>query len=133
MPFSAYFGTEKNKRKLLHGGRCNEELEILRKEIERHETLPSLSRIKELTDPLVYLCNQCQNLLKSKKHLESKLKSKIEEIDCKLGFLMERSCVRNRKRPLEEDDSETRPDKVIVSIQFCILIVCYVMAYICAS
>ena len=70
----------------------------------------------------MYLCNQCQNLLKSKKHLESKLKGKIEEIDCKLGFLMERSCVRNRKRPLEEDDSETRPDKVIVSIQFCVLL-----------
>ena len=85
----AYFGTEKNKRKLLHGGHCNEELEILKKEIEQHETLPSLSRIKELTDPPVYLCNQCQNLLKSEKLLESKLKGKIEEIDIKLGFLME--------------------------------------------
>ena len=49
LPFAIHFGTEKNKQKLLYGGRCNDELEILRKEIGRHEALPPISRIRELS------------------------------------------------------------------------------------
>jgi len=90
--------TEKNKRKLLHGGHCSEELDILRVEIRRHGTLPPFSRIKEFSHPWIYLCNQCQ--IQSKKELESKRQSKIKEIDLRLGLLAERTCERNRKRPL---------------------------------
>jgi len=114
-PSCVYYTIEKNKRKLLHGGHCSEELEILRAEIRRNETLPPFSRIKELSHPRVYLCNQCQILLKSKKELESKLQSKIKEIDLRLGLLAERTRERNRKRPMEDIDEEIE-DKVIVRI-----------------
>jgi len=110
-----YYTTEKNKRNLLHGGHCSEELDILRAEIRRHGTLPPFSRIKELSHPRVYLSNQCQILLKSKKELESKLQSKIKEIDLRLGLLAERMRERNRKKPMEDIDEDI---EVIVRIWF---------------
>jgi len=47
-----------------------------------------ISRIKQLEDPNVYLCRQCQNLLKNKKKLEDELLKASKTIESRL-LLME--------------------------------------------
>ena len=105
---------EKKKQKLLHGGHCNEELAILSTEIRRHGALPSLSRIRELSNPCTYLCRHCQTLLLQKKKLEDELEDRTKKIDLKLGLLTARNRENNRKRTLTEEE-EVIEDKVIVS------------------
>jgi len=106
--------TEKKKRKLLYGGHCNTELELLRSEIRRHGTLPPLSRIKELSNPKTYLCRHCQTLLWKKKELEDNLQSKIKEIDQRLGLLTARNQESRKQTVDQEEDGEVINEQVVV-------------------
>lgn len=56
----------KRHRKLLYNKPCESELAILISEISRVRRV-HISRVKQFDNPNIYLCRQCQSLLKNKK------------------------------------------------------------------
>ena len=88
---------------MLYGPNCRVELGILKQEIARVKA-STISCIKELANPNVYLCIQCQRLLLKKKQLEEGLADVVSKIDSKLGVLTE--IASTRKRTLSEASRE---------------------------
>jgi len=80
---STIYFLAKRHRKLLYNQPCAPELAILKNELSRVRRV-HISRVKQLDNPTVYLCRQCQNLLKNKKKLEDDLSKAAKTIESKL-------------------------------------------------
>ena len=94
---------DKRRRKLLYGISCRTELGILKAQIASIRA-SNIFSFKELANPNVYLCIQCQRLLLKRKQLEEELADVVSKINSKLGVLTEIAPC--RKRSLSEASQE---------------------------
>ena len=78
------------------------ELDVLKQKIVRVKGT-CISRIRELSNPSVYLCLHGQNLLLRKRRLDEELSQAVIFVDGKLGLISE---VGPRKRTLSETTQE---------------------------
>lgn len=103
----------------MYGPTCREELSVLKEEIARRSGRHvSLNVFKELENPSVFLCIQCQKLLLKKNRLKAQIQEITKNIDSKLGLLTEKT---PRTRQVAEQDitqqgaSSSASPEVIVS------------------